>query len=212
MATAQKIFRAAVPLLAGMLVAVVVVREFADFTRGPIAVSKQRQVMEQIATAMPLHYDNDLSADVIELRGSGPTTFAHRAKVGETTVGAVLVTESPDGYNGPIRLAIGVTEVGEILAVRILEHRETPGLGNGIHQRVSDWILTFNGRALAQMQNADWQVRRHGGVFDALSGATVSPAAVVRAVHQSLQLFESQQHQLFPGSAAVTRSSQVSGE
>ena len=191
-------FRAIAPLLVFMLLASLAIRLTDELTSERIAKAQRRQALRQVTTAMPLPHDNDLVADVVMFRADGMPGFAHRAKLGAEVVGAVLVAETADGYNGPIRIAIGVNARRQILVVKILEHAETPGLGNGIHQDVSDWIQTFKGRALSDMAEADWDVRRDGGDFDALSGATVSPAAVIRTVHRSLQTLELDSERLFP--------------
>ncbi|WP_439287292.1 electron transport complex subunit RsxG [Lonepinella sp. BR2357] len=92
---------------------------------------------------------------------------------------------APDGYSGNIRLLIGLTPNGEVLGVRVLEHHETPGLGDKIDTRISDWILSFSHKKISQENLADWAVKKDGGQFDQFTGATITPRAVVNQVKRS---------------------------
>ena len=93
------------------------------------------------------------------------------------------------GYNGTIVLLVGVDVRGEVVTVRVLRHSETPGLGDGIDRDKDDWISGFDGTSLAMVPGA-WAVRRDGGEFDQLTGATVTSRAVVGAVHDALVYYE----------------------
>lgn len=94
-------------------------------------------------------------------------------------------TTAPDGYSGNIRLLVGITPQGEVLGVRVLEHHETPGLGDKIELRISDWILSFTHQMLNENNLADWAVKKDGGKFDQFSGATITPRAIVNQVKRS---------------------------
>lgn len=91
------------------------------------------------------------------------------------------------GYNGEIRLLIGIDQQQRISGVRVTQHQETPGLGDAIERRRSDWITRFNGLGLESLPPGGWAVNKDGGHFDAFSGATITPRAVVNAVHRALQ-------------------------
>ena len=105
-------------------------------------------------------------------------------KNGKTAVYALEAT-APDGYSGNIRLLIGMTPQGEILGVRVLEHKETPGLGDKIETRISDWILSFTNQKITQDNLSEWTVKKDGGQFDQFAGATITPRAVVNQVKRS---------------------------
>ncbi len=105
---------------------------------------------------------------------------------GEPTALAIE-TIAPDGYSGAIKLIVGIDQQGKILGTRVLNHQETPGLGDKIDLRVSDWILSFNGRQLTESNHQQWQVRKDGGQFDQFTGATITPRAVVKAVKQAVE-------------------------
>ncbi|OOF69252.1 electron transport complex subunit RsxG [Rodentibacter caecimuris] len=94
-------------------------------------------------------------------------------------------TVAPDGYSGNIRLLIGLTPKGEILGVRVIEHKETPGLGDKIELRISNWILSFNNQLIHSNNLSQWAVKKDGGKFDQFSGATITPRAVVNQVKRS---------------------------
>ena len=94
---------------------------------------------------------------------------------------AILVPTAPDGYNAPIQLLVGISPEGSLTGVRVLSHRETPGLGDVIELRKSNWILQFDGTSLHEPRSSDWAVRKDGGAFDGLTGATITARAVVRA-------------------------------
>jgi electron transport complex protein RnfG len=109
----------------------------------------------------------------------------------------VLTVIAPDGYSGNIKLLVGVYYDGRVAGVRAVSHKETPGLGDYIETGRSDWILGFNGRSLVSPSPGDWRVKPDGGVFDAFTGATITPRAVVRAVYKSLLYFEREKTNLF---------------
>ncbi|MFK7161364.1 electron transport complex subunit RsxG [Marinospirillum sp. MEB164] len=96
----------------------------------------------------------------------------------------ILPLIARDGYSGQIHLLIALNSQGEVLGVRVVEHQETPGLGDKIERQKSAWILSFNGRSLSN--TSGWAVQRDGGEFDQFTGATITPRAVVRAVHRAL--------------------------
>ncbi len=93
-----------------------------------------------------------------------------------------IETIAPDGYSGNIRLLFGMTPTGEILGVRVLEHQETPGLGDKIETRISNWILGFSHQKVTSDNLNEWAVKKDGGKFDQFTGATITPRAVVNQV------------------------------
>lgn len=116
-------------------------------------------------------------------------------------VAVILTPVAPGGYNAPIRLLVGVTPDGVLTGVRVLSHRETPGLGDLIEARKSSWILQFDGKSLNEPAYASWAVDKDDGEFDSITGATVTPRAVVRAVRDTLVYFERHRDELFAEAA-----------
>jgi electron transport complex protein RnfG len=158
-----------------------------------------KKSLEEVVPAA-LH-DNDMLQDTLTIPsadfniGANETTVYLAKKSGK--VAAVCFKFiAPDGYSGPINLIMGVDRDGNILGVRVLSHKETPGLGDKIEVTKSDWILSFVGRSLDALTPAQWAVKKDGGVFDQFAGATITPRKSVQAIHRGLQLFKAYQAQL----------------
>ena len=116
---------------------------------------------------------------------------------GDSPIALVMATTAPDGYSGSIRLLVGINIDGSLSGVRVVAHRETPGLGDAIDEDRSDWIRIFDGKSLQDPPEERWAVRKDGGAFDQLTGATVTPRAVVKAVRQALLYYREHQQALF---------------
>ncbi|WP_299794599.1 electron transport complex subunit RsxG [uncultured Shewanella sp.] len=106
-------------------------------------------------------------------------------------VAIAIEAVAPDGYNGNIKLIVGINASGEVLGVRTLNHAETPGLGDKIDLRKSDWVLGFNHKTVADEDDKRWHVKKDGGEFDQFTGATITPRAYVKAVKRALLYFNS---------------------
>ncbi len=149
-----------------------------------------------------LYYDSDLSKSAItiepphELPGSGPVTV-YRVYRESQPVAALFVVTARDGYSGPIRLLVGIEADGRISAVRVLAHQETPGLGDRIESSKSDWLEQFPGKSLGNPDRENWAIRRDGGVFDQLTGASITPRAVIKAIRETLLYFEAHADEVF---------------
>jgi electron transport complex protein RnfG len=156
-------------------------------TRGGIAEAEAGDLRDSLAQVLPKGFaDNDLLADSTEIdAGGGKSLRVYRARSGETVKGAVF-TVIGKGYGGEIAVLMAVDENGALLGARVLKHTETPGLGDKIEIAKSDWIDGFAGKALA---TARWAVKKDGGDFDQLAGATITPRAVVSAVKGGLETF-----------------------
>ncbi len=110
----------------------------------------------------------------------------YRVTTEKTTIASILTVAAPDGYNGTIELLLGIDRDGSITGARVTQHRETPGLGDDIDIARSDWIRSFDGLSLSSTPEAAWSVKRSSSQFDAFTGATITPRAVVNAVHRAL--------------------------
>lgn len=147
-------------------------------------------------------HDNDLFGDSIQviepdLLGSKKPQTVYRARKTGVPVAAVFTTVAPDGYNGDIHLLVGIYADGSLAGVRALKHLETPGLGDKIEADRSDWIDSFNGLSLHKPDAKGWAVKKDGGQFDQFTGATITPRAVVKAVHKALLYFQQHRDALF---------------
>lgn len=121
----------------------------------------------------------------------------------------ILPLVAPDGYTGPIRLILSLDLTGTILGLRVIEHKETPGLGDKIDIKKSDWIRLFEGRSLENTQESGWAVKKDGGDFDQMTGATITPRAIVNAVYRGLQYFQNHQNELLLASGLNLQNTQV---
>lgn len=116
---------------------------------------------------------------------------------------ALFAVTARDGFSGPIRILVGVRFDGVVTGIRIIEHRETPGFGDKIESKRSDWILQFDGRSIGDPVAGSWAIKADGGEFDQLTGASVTPRAVVKAVRDTLLYFDAHRDEIFR--AATTK-------
>lgn len=149
----------------------------------------------------PDEYDNDLSSDIIQVSdlehlGSDEPLTVYRARRDGLPV-AAIISSTAVGYSGPIQLIVGVYYDGTLSGVRVVSHRETPGLGDKIEADRSDWILDFTGRSLEASTGEDWEIRQDGGVFDQFTGASITPRSVVKSVHNTLLYFAANRSDIF---------------
>jgi electron transport complex protein RnfG len=110
-------------------------------------------------------------------------------------VAFIVPSVAPEGYSGDIRLLVGLDLQGTVTGVRATEHRETPGLGDKVDTKKSNWILGFNGKSLNDPLNG-WAVKKDGGDFDAFTGATITPRAVVTQVEAVLLFYQENRAEL----------------
>ncbi len=169
-----------------------------DNTTAQIRENERIALLTQLNAITPPH-DNDLLQDQLivqapALLGSDQTTV-YRARLNRQPIAAIFSPVIAQGYSGAIQLIIAVRTDGTLAGVRVISHRETPGLGDKIEHQRDPWILNFTGRHLHNPQR--WQVQRDGGDFDQFTGATITPRAVVAAVHRTLHYFAQHQDQLF---------------
>ncbi|HGW6103142.1 TPA: electron transport complex subunit RsxG [Citrobacter werkmanii] len=133
-------------------------------------------------------YNNALSESCYLVNAQALGKGTHRvyiARKDDRPVAAILEATAPDGYSGAIQLLVGVDFTGTVLGTRVTEHHETPGLGDKIELRLSDWITHFSGKTIGAGNDAHWAVKKDGGDFDQFTGATITPRAVVNAVKRA---------------------------
>lgn len=157
-------------------------------TKGKIdesTASQQRQLLTEVVPQT--YFDNNLlaSCKIIALPEVSYLNKIYLAKKGENLTAYAIQATAPDGYSGNIVLLMGIEPNGTILGVRTLAHKETPGLGDKIETRISDWIYSFNQKVFRLEDESAWAVKKDGGQFDQFTGATITPRAVVNNVRQS---------------------------
>lgn len=176
-----------------------------------IAANEREATLRTMAAIIPAeHMDNDPLRDIIKVSApgllGGETTRIYRIRGGGKPLAVVIDPVIPNGYMGPVKLLIAILADGTLGGVRVLSHKETPGLGDKIELTKSDWVLGFTGKSLGNPPEAQWKVKRDGGVFDQFAGATVTPRSIVRAVRDTLRFFEQQ------GAALYDRPTPVSAQ
>ena len=154
-----------------------------------------------------LFYDSGVTESKIivppphDLPGS-EAAIIYRVYAQQEPVAALFVVSARDGYAGPIRILVGADTEGLVTGVHVLEHSETPGLGDRVESTKSDWVKQFEGRSLLDPTPSEWAIKGDGGQFDQLTGASVTPRAIVKAVQNTLVYYEAHRDDLFADAPA----------
>lgn len=167
-------------------------------TAEKIAEQEKRAAEKALLQIVPRErHDNDMLSDTLTFSaeqsavlGAKAPVDVHLAKLDGELVAAIIPAIAPDGYSGEIKLIVGVNADGSVAGVRVLAHKETPGLGDKVDLNKSDWVLSFNGKSLLNPTANKWKVKKDGGEFDQFTGATITPRAVVKRVQHVLEFFE----------------------
>ena len=162
-----------------------------------IVESKEAARLHQLyELALPLLETGVIGVPVaVNLPDNSPAALANPLIVTPITdtkglIGTIFSFETSEGYGGRIQLLIALDRERRIIGVRANDHKETPGLGDKIEVRRSDWILGFNQLKYSDMEQAAWAVKKDGGRFDVFTGATITPRAVVNALGDTLEFLE----------------------
>lgn len=173
-----------------------------ELTKEPIAYQKRLEVLRAIRVVLP-EIDNEPDKDVVHLRSSDTAdgeprdiTF-YRGRLNSDVVGIAFVVGSREGYGGNIDIMLGIDPQGGILGIEVLSHLETPGLGAKIVEK--PFKQQFVGRSL---ENTRWGVRKDGGDIDQITGATISPRAVVKAIERGLRVFDKNKTEILSAGAS----------
>jgi electron transport complex protein RnfG len=165
-------------------------------TRAPIAEVRRQETLKALRAVLP-PIDNAPDADNVALvigrdrKGRDLLRTFYRGKLEGKLAGIAFMVVAPDGYSGNIEIMVGVDPEGRVVGIEILTHAETPGLGSKITAPV--FKDQFRGKGL---DDVDWRVKKDGGSFDQITGATVSPRAVVQAVKIGLEFFREHRAQI----------------
>ncbi len=174
-------------------------------TKDTIKASQREAAQKALLEIVPQsRFDNDILTDTVAIPQSAHALLGklsdeviHLARKDGKVIGAIVPAIAPDGYNGDIKLITGVNLDGSIAGVRILVHKETPGLGDKVDIKKSQWVTSFNGRSLNNPAANGWNVKKNGGEFDQFTGATITPRAVVTRIHKVLQFVDNNKTLLF---------------
>lgn len=176
-----------------------------ELTKDEIKAQEQLQLLNTLHSIIePSRYNNDITQDCVSLSSPllGNSTndkniqTAYIARQDKQAIAIAMTSTAPDGYNGNIEMIIAINMDGSVSGVRVLKHQETPGLGDKVEIRKSNWITTFTGKKLLTETDSRWAVTKDNGIFDQFTGATITPRAVVKAVKKTLLYFKDNKHSL----------------
>lgn len=177
---------------------------FVNILTQPLILEQQQIALQNNINQLikPDSYDNQIIESCFtvvdeKLLGDEQPKQVFIATQNNAPVAALIQTTTFKGYSGEIKLLVGIYKNGEIAGVRVNSHTETPGLGDKIQTNKSDWILSFNDQQYQESADSNWEVKKNGGGFDAFTGATITPRAVVHAVKDTLIYFQQNQKKLF---------------
>ncbi len=187
-------------------------------TKEQIALQQQQKLLSILNAVIDESiYDNAIQLDCTlvtsaDLLGSNEPHHIYRATKQGQAVAAAIETTAPDGYSGKIQLVVGITSSragsAKVTGVRVLGHKETPGLGDKIDLRINNWIVDFDNQIYTAETDSNWAVKKDGGQFDQFTGATITPRAVVNAVKLSIEYYLANQTTIFnaPNACATNNS------
>jgi electron transport complex protein RnfG len=207
----RSVYRNALILGAFALVSIGLNAIFNYITEDKIKAEMQAKLARTLGELVPpSRYDNDVYHDCVALEQTErpdqylPARVYRMTKAGQP-VAVVFSVTAPDGYNGRIELLMGVNYDESIAGISVIQHNETPGLGDKIEPRKSNWLQQFKGLSLTNTPAEDWKVKKDGGRFDAFTGATITPRAVLKAIARGLAFFHANKSVIFnsPNSCGV---------
>ena len=178
-------------------------------TRDRIAANEKAWLEQSLEPALAgLFFDGGISESILVIPAPhelpGPDdVLVYRVYSEDAPVAALFAVTARDGYAGPIRILVGVEYDGTVTGIRILKHRETPGLGDKIVSTRSDWVFQFDGLSLGNPELERWALKRDGGQFDQLSGASVTPRAVIKATRETLIYFAARRDEIFAAPVTI---------
>ncbi len=185
------------------LISVLLVATTNSITKPKVLENQARMLLQALNEVLPAsHYDNDLAASKIILSpqktGFSRNTPVYLARKQGKPIAAIFEVTTLKGYSGAITLLIGIhAESHTLSGVRVVKHQETPGLGDKVEVKKSDWALKFNGKSLENPKLTGWYVKKDGGDFDQFTGATITPRAVVNTVRSTLLFAQQNMRSLF---------------
>ncbi|MBN2864870.1 MAG: electron transport complex subunit RsxG [Thiotrichales bacterium] len=189
-----------------VLISIVLLLGVKTITDPLVSEAERQNLLDTLNQVMPVElYDNDPLQDTLlltdpktlEVLGSEEPIMVYRARKNGKPAGLILTTIAPNGYSGNIYMLMGILADNRVAGVRVLKHKETPGLGDKIELNKNPWILEFDGRNLRDDNDPLWAVKKDGGDFDQFTGATITPRAVVGQVKRTLLLVKQQSEFLY---------------
>jgi len=166
-------------------------------TKGYIIKSESRYAKRFLFQVAPnANYTNDILTDTINIPKKYFSMLGiesgeiHLVKINGKLISIIVPSIAYDGYNGKIKILVGINLDGSIVSVRVVSHKETQELGDKMEVVKSDWILNFNKKSLNNLEPKSWKVKKYGGYFDQFTGATITPSAIIKQIHETLKYYE----------------------
>lgn len=189
-----------------------------EFSKDRIAANERIRLLESLHSVLDLPI-GQIDLNPVHLQVTDPELLGTEEPVDVfvindqgRTLATIIASVAPGGYNAPIRLLVGIEADGTLSGVRVVAHRETPGLGDAIEIRKSSWIEQFDGKRIGEPPLELWAVDKDEGAFDSITGATVTPRAVVAGVRDTLLYYRDNKQALIDAAAALERSEQNDDE
>ncbi|MCH7822212.1 MAG: electron transport complex subunit RsxG [Proteobacteria bacterium] len=203
MKTAQSVIKSGTTLALIAAICTTLVAATYELTTERIAANEKSLLEKSLQPVLAgVIYDTDIGESRLviapphDLPGSDEALI-YRVYFDEQPVAALFAVTARNGYSGSIRILLGVDFDGVVTGLRILQHRETPGLGDKIVSARSDWVYQFDGRSIGDPDVTAWAIRGDGGEFDQLTGASITPRAVVNAMRDTLIYYEAHRDEIF---------------
>lgn len=183
-----------------------------ELTKDEIQAQAQQQLLTTLHSIIePSSYDNNITKDCVNFsftlnneQANTVIATAYIARKSGNATAIAMTNTAPDGYNGDINLIIAINMDNSVSGVRVLTHKETPGLGDKVELRKSDWITSFKNKVITSDTDSRWAVAKDGGMFDQFTGATITPRAVVKTVKQTVLYFKNNKQTLLTLANACT--------
>ena len=178
-------------------------------TKDKIAESQRRAAQKALLEIIPAErHDNDILTDTLSIPqhywsilGLKTAGELHLARQDGEVLAIIVPAVAPDGYSGAIKMIVGINLNGSVAGVRVLNHSETPGLGDKIELKKNPWVLSFDGKSIGSPPAERWKVKKDKGDFDQFTGATITPRAVVAQVERALHYFSEDRQRIIKAAA-----------
>ena len=157
-----------------------------ELTKEPIAIAKAAKKNLAIKRVTP-EFDNQPSEEYFKVPADGDTLYFYIAQNGNDTVGYAAETFSNQAFGGSLKLLVGFLPDGTIKEIAVLEHKETPGLGDKMVKSKSNWSEQFEGK---NPESFELKVIKDGGDVDAITASTITSRAYCDAVQRAYDSFK----------------------
>lgn len=156
-----------------------------SLTKNPIAAAMLAKKNNSIREVIP-DFNNDPSGEIYKVATDGDTLYFYTGRMNGEVVGTAVETFTRLGFSGEIKVMVGLLPDGTIYDVTVLSHAETPGLGDKMDKKKSDWSSQFKGKNPGTFRLS---VTKDGGDVDAITASTISSRAFCDAVSRAYNTY-----------------------